>query len=407
MCASSKILVVSEQWWPEGTGGILASHLIACILRDAGFKLTVVHGTEKPEMVKDVDYVYTKLLRVRNKHRLWINCFVLARQSWFSKVLQNCDVVYIPRYCYPLIPLAKKLGKRVVVHLHDYQPIAYNAVVFNGEERNSFGLNNVVRFEVLEHGSVLRAILGTFAAPVSELCRLWLSEANTVVCVSRRQAEIISNRAPQLADKIRVVYNPLPETPPVEEKLENPTFTYTGGGSYVKGFYIFIRASLNVLKRGNNASFMLTGGLRGLRHKHIKLLEKLSNSLTGSFKLLGHLPYEDVLRLYSRSHTVLVPSIWEEPLPYVVMEATAMGTIPVASRVGGIPEIVEGTYAERMMFTPGNVGELVDRMEEVLSLSRDQLLDIGASLRESVLTRFAREEIKERLVGLFAGLHDE
>jgi glycogen synthase len=28
-----------------------------------------------------------------------------------------------------------------------------------------------------------------------------------------------------------------------------------------------------------------------------------------------------------------------------------MGTLPVASRVGGIPEIIEGTYAERMMFS--------------------------------------------------------
>jgi len=81
MCASSKILVVSEQWWPEGTGRILASHLIVHVLRDGGFKLTVVHGTEKPEMVKDVDYIYTRLFRVRNKHRLWINCFALARQS--------------------------------------------------------------------------------------------------------------------------------------------------------------------------------------------------------------------------------------------------------------------------------------------------------------------------------------
>lgn len=95
---------MSEQWWPEGTGGILASHLIANILYDAGFKLTVIHGTRKPEIVKGVDYIYTKLLNVRNKHRLWINCFALARKSWFLKALRNCDVIYIPRYCYPFIP---------------------------------------------------------------------------------------------------------------------------------------------------------------------------------------------------------------------------------------------------------------------------------------------------------------
>jgi len=55
------------------------------------------------------------------------------------------------------------------------------------------------------------------------------------------------------------VYNPLLETPPVEKKLENLTFTYTGVGSYVKGFHMFIQASLNVLKRRNSASFMHVG----------------------------------------------------------------------------------------------------------------------------------------------------
>ena len=65
-----KILLVSEQWWPEGTGGILASHLITQILRDAGFEITAIHGTRKPETVKDIDYAYTELLAVRNKCRL-------------------------------------------------------------------------------------------------------------------------------------------------------------------------------------------------------------------------------------------------------------------------------------------------------------------------------------------------
>ena len=117
-----KILLVSEQWWPEGTGGILASHLITQILRDAGFDITVIHGTRKLETVEDIDYAYTELLAVRSKYRLWINCYALAKQAWFLESVRNHDVVYIPRYCYPLIPLAKKLRKRVVVHLHDYQP---------------------------------------------------------------------------------------------------------------------------------------------------------------------------------------------------------------------------------------------------------------------------------------------
>jgi len=394
-----KILLVSEQWWPEGTGGILASHLITQILRDAGFEITVIHGTRKPETVKDIDYAYTELLAARNKYRLWINCYALAKQTWFLETMRNHDVVYIPRYCYPLIPLAKKLCKRVVVHLHDYQPVSYNSVVFYGKERNRFNLNaDVIKFEVLEHDSVLRA-LGASTAPMNMLSRLWLKGADAIICVSNRQAEIVSNLALELAHKIRVIYNPLPEPPPLEEKFTNPTFTFAGGGSYVKGFHVLIRAAVNVMRRRNYVSFLLAGGFK---RAHEVLVMMLNNIFRGRFRLLGRLPHEDVLKIFSKSYAVLVPSICEEPSPYAVLEAMLMGTLPIASRVGGIPEIVEGTYAERLMFTPGCYEEMADRMETVLSLSRDQLVDVGFKLREVTLKRFDNEEVKQRLLEVFS-----
>jgi len=395
------VLVISEQWWPEGTGGILASHLIANILRDSGFELTVVHGTRQPKIVRGINYIYTELLNVRNKYKLWINCMLLVRESWFLKVMHEYDAIYIPRYCYPLIPMAEKLGKKVIVHLHDYQPVSYNAVVFNEARERSFLNADDIRFELLEHNSALRAF-GALSAPANALCRKWVSEVDVMICVSKRQSEIISNRAPELAYKIKVVYNPLPETPPLEEKFVNPTFTFAGGGSYIKGFQIFVQASLNVLKKGKNASFMFAGGLRGFKQHHMKLLERLNGSHMGNFRLLGRLPYEDVIRLYSRSHAVLVPSISEEPLPYVVMEAMAVGTLPLASRIGGIPEIVEGTYAEGMLFEPGSVEELVDRMESVLALSNEQIKEIGFKLRETVMKRFNPETIKASLIEAFS-----
>lgn len=356
--------------------------------------MTVVHGTKDPKMVKSVDYIYTELLSVRDKHRLWLNCFALAKQAWFVEAIRKCDVVYIPRYCYPLIPFAKKLGKRVVVHLHDYQPISYNAVVFNAEERSS--ISDVVKIEILEHNSIPRAIFGAFTEPMTRLARAWLREADVLICVSRRQAEIISRRLPELASKIRVVYNPLPETPSLEEKFEKPTFTHAGGGSYLKGFYVFIQASLNLLKRGKRAIFAILGNLRP---QHTNTLNRLKH--VGTYKIFSHVPHEDALRLYSKSHAVLFPSICEEPLPYVVMESMAMGTIPIASRIGGIPEIVEGTYAERMLFTLGDAKELVNRIEEVLSLSKDLLTDIGHQLREAMLKKFDRRGIERQLLKIF------
>jgi hypothetical protein len=41
------------------------------------------------------------------------------------------------------------------------------------------------------------------------------------------------------------------------------------------------------------------------------------------------------------------------------------GTIPIASRVGAIPEMVKGTPAEEYMFTSGDAEGLLDRVEKL------------------------------------------
>jgi len=77
------------------------------------------------------------------------------------------------------------------------------------------------------------------------------------------------------------------------------------------------------------------------------------------------------------------------------------GTMPIASKVGGVHEIVRGTRAEGFLFTPGDADEIVDRVEAILSMHKEQLIDLGVELRESVLKRFDNERIKQQLLVLF------
>lgn len=398
MLLKNKVLVLSEQWYPEGTGGILASHLIAKILQSMRFKLTVVHGTGKPTKVKGINYIYADSLSVRNKQKLWLNCLVLARKRWLLRLISNSDVVYIPRYCYPLIPVAKRFGKRVVVHLHDYQPVSYNAIVMkNGDRMVPKGFRDTIKLEILQHGNVSKA-LGTLTSPAIRFCRLWLKEADVIICVSKRQAELIGKLAPELMNKLKVVYNPLLDIPFVEKNLDAPTFLYLGGDSYFKGFHLFLKASKVIKRNYPNAKFLITRDLRNANKALVIKFNVLFNSL---YSLLGHLTYEEVFKLHSVSYALLFPSIWEEPLPYAVVESMLAGTIPIASIVGGVPEIVTGTFAERMLFDVGNVKKMVDRIEFVSSLSKEELINIGTELRENILEKFSSEKIKRQLFAVF------
>jgi glycosyltransferase involved in cell wall biosynthesis len=58
---------------------------------------------------------------------------------------------------------------------------------------------------------------------------------------------------------------------------------------------------------------------------------------------------------------MVFPSEWYENLPYSVMESLALGVPVLASRMGGVPEIIEeGTTG--WLFEPGNVDELRRRI---------------------------------------------
>ena len=164
---------------------------------------------------------------------------------------------------------------------------------------------------------------------------------------------------------------------------------YLGGSSFVKGFHIVLKAIDEILKRHSELRVIMTKVKR----------DKVP---TQNCVVYEELPYEEVVKLHANAHALLFPSIWEEPLPYAVMESMVMGTIPIASRIGGIPEIVEGTYAEEMLFEAGNVEELVDRMESILVMSKEQIKDVGFGLREATLKRFNPEVTKRDLMRIFS-----
>jgi hypothetical protein len=70
--------------------------------------------------------------------------------------------------------------------------------------------------------------------------------------------------------KIRVVYNPSPETSPLEGKNSEFYFNLCWWGSYVKG-----KVALNTLKRRSCVSFLLTGRFK---REHEALVRKLNDT---------------------------------------------------------------------------------------------------------------------------------
>lgn len=83
------------------------------------------------------------------------------------------------------------------------------------------------------------------------------------------------------------------------------------------------------------------------------------------FCAAGWLDRKEMLGLYAKSAVVVVPSVWEEPFGLVAVEGMAARKPVVASRVGGLAEIVRhGTTG--YLFTSLDTGELAGHIDRLL-----------------------------------------
>jgi starch synthase len=128
----------------------------------------------------------------------------------------------------------------------------------------------------------------------------------------------------------------------------------------------------------------------------------------GSLVWIDHfISREDLIHLHSHATVFVCPSIYE-PFGLVILEAMACETPVVASRVGGIPEIVvEGETGYLVNFDPddldGFTSALAERMEKLLS---DAALAarMGKAGRDRVLKHFGWPAIASQTVQLYEGL---
>lgn len=112
------------------------------------------------------------------------------------------------------------------------------------------------------------------------------------------------------------------------------------------------------------------------------ITEKLGISDAVSF--VGRLTEEEALQEIAGSDLLVLPSFMEG-LPIVLMEAMAIGVPVVASRVAGIPELVEDGKSG-LLFNPSDWSELAACMDRLLSDER-----LCASIAEQAKARVTNE----------------
>jgi len=106
-----------------------------------------------------------------------------------------------------------------------------------------------------------------------------------------------------------------------------------------------------------------------------------------------------VAELMQTSVAVLLPSLWQEPVGLVSLEAMAKARPVIASRVGGIPEFVEHGKTG-MIVPPGNARALAGAMQ-ALHENRQLAATLGQAGRRRVERAASLQRHVDRLISVY------
>jgi len=126
----------------------------------------------------------------------------------------------------------------------------------------------------------------------------------------------------------------------------------------------------------------------------------ISEMQLNNVELTGYLHGEDLRKIVRNCSYIIVPSEWYENYPLVVMEAMAAGKPVIASRIGGLPEMVEEGITG-FLFEPRNHSDLSDKMK-ALSTDKNLRIMMGKNGREKAVVVFDPEKHFENIMRIYS-----
>jgi glycosyltransferase involved in cell wall biosynthesis len=243
-----------------------------------------------------------------------------------------------------------------------------------------------LRIPILVHYHVVNGKV----APFMRLC-------TAAICVSRYTAEH------SLPDGMQrpVIYNPVDlgrfdSGRSLRADLglgpDDIVVSFLGQIREIKGVQDFIAMARRI--SDPRARFLIAGQCRDPVKFAGSYSEQDLVQMSGGDTRIRYIGYvREVENVYHTSDIVVVPSRWQEPLGLINLEAGACSKPVVATRVGGIPEIVhEGVNG--YLVDAGDVAGLAERVGALIA-APDQRKRMGEAGRRQVESQFTTLPVRE------------
>lgn len=396
--ATPTVLVVSDVYPPGSGGSGWSTHALVTALREHGHLVEVMEIAAAADAAthrtfEDVEVIGIPVASARRSRRQRLGAadysMELVRDAVAARLRQRpaIDVVHAQHlHAAPgSVAAARQAAVAAVVTVRDHWPICLHGTEWwGGDVCSGCSVTNVAGC-LSEYQGIpwpvggvltpwLRRRLGSRAAA--------LAAAHRVTAVSRDLAGRIAERIPRL--QIEVVPNmvdPRRGAAQVAAAAATPVpplparyLLAAGKLTPAKGFDRIVEE----LAAAGCRLPLLIAGAGPLQER----LMRQAAATGQQVQLLGWVDGTSLLRLIAGAWAVVVPSLLNDSLPRVILEALSLGTPVVARRVGGSPETM----------THGEAGWLYD---DVAAL-REALTALESPERRESASRAAARTAEER-----------
>lgn len=272
------------------------------------------------------------------------------------------DIVHINNFQRQLsasiIDAIKEKNIPIVMTAHDLNPICPASIMlYNGEVCDDCitkGYTQCIKKKCVK-GSTLKSTLGVMEKKYYDIHKVF-RKIDCIISPSEFNKNQLVNGKLKY-NEIVALHNFVNESVRNEYVLGDYAF-YLGRLSKEKGILNLIEAIGDI----PNAKLLIAGD--GPERERIEAYIS-EHKLDGRITLLGYQNQDSIHKYITNSRFVVIPSICNENCPYSVLEAMEIGKPIVASRIGGIPELIadgENGY----LYKADDINELKEKLTLLL-----------------------------------------
>lgn len=356
-----KVVFWSEQYLPAIGGVEVLGSALMRTLRSRGYSFAVI--TCKPD---------------RNLPDEEVMDGVEVFRFGFHRPIVDRNLIGMRRLCDQISALKKKIDPDLI-HMNTTLPsIFYHVHTMRHDDRPTL---------VTMHSPPI------FIDGTPQLFTQLVQAAEVITAVSDATRNQLIQAVPGIADRTTTVYNGLdpPDIEPAPLSFDPIHVVCAGRIVEDKGFDVALRAFRLFLQTHENATMTVAGD--GPERAN---LEELARRLAISDSVVfpGWVERSEMAAFMNTATMVVVPSRWEEPFGLVALQAAQVARPVVATRVGGLPEVVVNGETG-LVVSPENPEDMCAGMLELVR-DPERAIRLGLQARRRALAEFTMARCADR-----------